>query len=315
MLRWVCAILVFGACALPGGCAAPPEQPRATSDAASPPAHVPTVEDVHLVDEATDEASTSAPVPVADPPASSAASAEALSEEPPAKPPASPIVRPFEGVLVNTELRRVEIDASVCRPPEPLEQVACSPNSREYESLLSVQLHRRGDDGQPIAIKPSDVHAALLLAGFEAGSPGSWTMENEQIKFVPPTGSELELLVRFERGGQMVTQPIRLWILDENGERTFNARPWVFGGSEFKTNPDWMGPGEHYVADITGSVVGLVTFGDETIGFSEVISDFAALREREWFADLNSMPPEGSPATLIIQPFERTDSQPESSKQ
>jgi hypothetical protein len=144
-----------------------------------------------------------------------------------------------------------------------------------------------------------------LLAGFENGTPGSWVMEGREIKFIKPTGSAVDLFVRYERNGELVEEPIRAWIVGEQGQHNFDEGPWIFGGSQFKENPEYMGPGEHYVADITGSIVGLVTFGDETVGFSDVISDLSALRAEEWFADLNVMPPENSPATLIIRPFQR----------
>ena len=40
-----------------------------------------------------------------------------------------------------------------------LEQVACAPATREHESLVVVNA------------KPSHIHAALLMAGFEPGTP------------------------------------------------------------------------------------------------------------------------------------------------
>ena len=54
------------------------------------------------------------------------------------------------------------------------------------------------------------------------------------------------------------------------------------------------------VADATGSVIGLVTFGDEVVGFSRVFADDAAVRPPEWEADDEAMPPVGTAATIIL---------------
>ncbi len=64
-----------------------------------------------------------------------------------------------------------------------------------------------------------------------------------------------------------------------------------------------MGEGEHYVADYSGSIIGLVTFGDEVIGFSEVIADQAAVQEPEWIVDTDRVPPIGTEVTVVIRRF------------
>ncbi len=197
------------------------------------------------------------------------------------------------------EEREVRIDAVACLDEGWLEQVACSPGTREHESLVVVRA------------KPSDVHAALLLAGFKPGAPGRWTQDGADLVLQPPTGDRLAVFVSYEKEGASVEEPIGAWITDDEGSR-FPDEPWIFGGSVMAPNPDWMGPGEHYVADQTGSIIGLVTFGDEVIGFSTVMSDQEAVQPLEW--KVGNVPPVGTPVVVILRQapgaFSRGEVQP-----
>ena len=203
-----------------------------------------------------------------------------------------PEVHPFEGITVLRDQPAVEIEAWTCLESGWLEQIACSPNSREHESLVVV------------AAKPSDIHAALLMAGFQPGSPGRWMYEEDELRIVPPAGDRLDIFVRYRRAGttEEIEEPIANWIRDAEGRATFPDDPWVFGGSSFTENPEWMGPGEHYVADMSGSIIGLVTFGDEVVGYSQVLSDQAAIQPPQWEVRSDHLPAVGTPVILILRP-------------
>jgi hypothetical protein len=183
----------------------------------------------------------------------------------------------------------VEIEAWACLEAGWLEQIACSPRTREHEALAVIKA------------RPSDVHAALLLAGFEHGSPGSWSWEDETLSFTPPSGDRLKVYVRYERDGQTAEEPIGAWMVDGEGRPIFPDTPWVFAGSAFAPNPKWMGPGEHYVADQTGSIIGLVTFGDEVVGFQRVFADQQAVEPLQWQVRSDHVPPIGTPVTLVLR--------------
>lgn len=208
-----------------------------------------------------------------------------------------------EEIVVFPQRREVHLPAWVCLDQGWLEQVACSPGTREHESLVIV------------TATPSSIHSALLLAGFEPGQPGWWSYdwETETFDYHPPTGSEVEVFVRYERvdnGGatQVTEHPIREWIADHRGRATFpNDTPFVFGGSRFARHPDRPELGEHYVADISGSIIGLVTFGDEMIGFREVIADQVAVHAPEWVVNVDAIPPVNTHVTLIVRPWARDD--------
>jgi hypothetical protein len=165
-------------------------------------------------------------------------------------------VRPFEDIVVYPNERRVEIRSWTCLEHGYLEQVACSPGTREHESLVVIRA------------KPSNIHAALLMAGFESGRPGRWEFDPEtrDVTLIQPQGDKLDVWLSYEKDGERIVESARTWIRDHHEKQKFPDTPWIFGGSMFRPNPEWMGPGEHYVADITGSIIGLVTFGDETSG-------------------------------------------------
>ncbi|UCD74129.1 MAG: hypothetical protein JSV91_10100 [Phycisphaerales bacterium] len=202
------------------------------------------------------------------------------------------VIKPFPGVIVYPDRPAAEIQATSCLTSGWLEQIVCSPGTREHEALLVT------------AVKPHQIHAALLLAGFQPGSPGRWFRENGVLTFISPKGDALELFVRYPgAGGEMIEEPVRNWISDHLGRQTFPPDPWIFAGSRFAENPSWMGPGEHYVADLTGSIIGLVTFGDEVVGFSRVLADDSSVQKPEWEVASDRVPPLGTPVTLILRPF------------
>ncbi len=199
------------------------------------------------------------------------------------------VVRPFEDVTVRVASRIVEIEGWSCLDAGWLEQVACSPGTREHEALVVIE------------VRPSDIHAALLLAGFEPGAPGRWSLVNDEVRLTPPSGDPLDILVRYERGGTMVEEPIASWITGPRDGAPFPDASWIFGGSLMAPNAEWMGPGEHYVADYSGSIIGLVTFGDEVIGFAEVLSDDETVQPPAFQVNTDKVPPIGTPVTLILK--------------
>jgi len=208
------------------------------------------------------------------------------------------IVKPFEGVTVmidesNPVRSRVEISGMSCLDAGWLEQVACGPATREHESLVVIKP------------KPSQIHAALLMAGFEPGKPGKWIYENDKFSVVEPTGAKLAIAVRYtNKEGKEVEHDIADWIREPGGPdkepKAFPHLPFIFGGSIIAKNTPDMGPGEHYVADMTGSIIGLVTFGDEMIGFSKVRSDQDAVQEPIWEVNSEKVPEMETRVTVII---------------
>ena len=201
-------------------------------------------------------------------------------------------------IRIDRARGEVTIDAQVAARIGWLEQLVCKAGTREHESLLAVE------------VAPSMIHAALLAAGYEPGTPGSWVESSlgkdgeVLLELKPPRGDRVDLFVRFQRDGMAVEQPLSEWVRGESVSSEtllFPSDQFVFAGSLVRPNPKSLGPGEHFVADYTGSIVGLVTFGDELIAFESVIPDRVEFAEALWEAWTDRIPPEGTPVELIIR--------------
>lgn len=196
------------------------------------------------------------------------------------------------GLVVDRERPELRIVARVAADRGFLEQLVCLQGTREHESLLSI------------SVPPSLVHAGLLALGLEPGRPGRWWLADGTLQVDPPEGPVVEPFVRRIRGGRTDEFPLRRWTVSADGS-SFDS-PIVFAGSEIKPNPPslarFRGPGEHYVADLTGSVVGLVTFGDELLAPRFVHADRAEVEPPTYQARTEAMPAPGTAVTLILRP-------------
>jgi hypothetical protein len=164
-----------------------------------------------------------------------------------------------------------------------LEQAVCRQGSRDHESLITV------------AMPPSSIHAALLLAGLTPGRPGHWRVRDDaSLELVPPTGDAVLIEVEWiDSVGSAQRGPLSAWI---NTAGAAAPDAFVFAGSVMRdraSNP--------YVADQSGSVVGLVTFGDEPIASVAVVPDRADIAEPSLKAWTERIPPEGTAVTVVIR--------------
>lgn len=192
------------------------------------------------------------------------------------------------GTVVDRASGEVVVPAFVATNHGWLEQIACRAGTREHEALLVVET------------PPSEVHAGLLLLGLEPGRPGRWRYDDGAVRTEAPSGPAIEPLVRWRDDAGAHERPLVEWVRGADG-RSFPAE-WVFAGSAFAPNPpSWKEPGRHYVADFTGSLVGLVTFGDETIAARAVVPDLVEIESANWEAWTERMPPPGHPAFLVLR--------------
>ncbi len=173
-----------------------------------------------------------------------------------------------------------------------LEQIICLVGKRVHESVLITEA------------TPSHIHAALLLIGLEPGRPGWWKIDPddpEGRKWIvePPTGAKVDITVEWtDKAGQQREVPIRQWVRDYHTHELLPDGPWIFGGSAMKA--DYTGK-VGYLADRTGSIAGLVTFGDELLGWCEVLPDEEAVMAPEWEANTQAMPEPYTPVTIRLR--------------
>ena len=187
----------------------------------------------------------------------------------------------------------VEIDGFVCIEGGWLEQIICAAMTREHESLVVTE------------VTPSIIHATLLAAGFEPGAPGRWWTEDDPsaefgstIRFDPPTGERVAIqFVWTDAAGRERAAHPGDWIMSELDDESFPAIPWVFAGSQIVDEADGGAP---YLADRGGSIAGLVTFGDEVLGWESVVPDREMVNEPAWLARSSVLPELGTPVRVRI---------------
>lgn len=214
------------------------------------------------------------------------------------------------GLSINHDQQQVRIMCWSCLDQGYLEQVLCSPGTREHESLLVTD------------VPASSIHAALLLAGIEPGSPGRWQEVGGRVELLPPVGDAVQVAVLYEHaeGSGVVREPVSRWIAELQTGGAFPTDTWIFGGSLLLDEEDMVGEGSRYLADHSGSVIGLVTFGDELLGLPMVIPDAASIQEPEWVVRMEHVPPPGTKVHVLLSPgggpqpasgMDETDGEPE----
>jgi len=182
------------------------------------------------------------------------------------------------GVWVGNET--VEIDAAVamdCHHPETpdvyLEMLITGPDTREHESLL-VSI-----------VKPANLHAGLLAAGFESGKPVVF----EDSKRVSATGDGVVVEVRVDGSEDWIA--LVDWVTHvEDATGLIEDTGWaglVFAGSVL--TDDGI-----YKADREGALVSLTPWGFEVVSPAWVVSPDASVDEPVWIADRDLVPEMGT---------------------
>lgn len=206
---------------------------------------------------------------------------QVIAPEPPKLTEMLPGIRVAEGVVEFEGT--VPIDAHHPDTPDVyLEMFITAPDSREHEALVLSR------------IKPSNLHAALLAAGFENGAPYSIDKNGkEQLA----TGDELEVLVAVvgEDQSELEFVPLTGWAvhIDKDHEIHSDARwdGFVFAGSKLTSRG--------YEADGTGTIASLTTFGNEVIAPKWTVSHLAEVDEPVWIANRERLPKKG--ASLVVR--------------
>jgi len=203
----------------------------------------------------------------------------------------------FPHVWLDAAARTVEVDCTVPidvhnpnTPTTYLELIACTRDTKDHESLVVTDA------------KPSHVHAALLLVGGVAGTPGVWDWSGPALVAYPPTGTIIDVSLRCTRGGESVEEPASMWVVRITDEAPLPAVDaeghWVFAGSRevVRQGKTW------YEADGSGTLIGLTTFGGETLGWTTMYNHDSGVAENVWIANRQLVPPLGSPVTVVLRP-------------
>jgi len=210
------------------------------------------------------------------------------------------------GVKINLKERCVDVDASVCLDQGALELIVCTENSKEHESIIAT------------GAKAKHIHTALLLMGAKSGNPAmqkAVNKEKTQWMHVPPKGGPVDVFLVFKnKQGKMVERPISDFIeaysdeykdeqktpdakSDKKEKGRFPTNTFLFAGSFLHGKKD--GP-RKYLADISGNVISLATFGDELLCLPGVYEHAAG--SLVWQVDDAHLPKVGTKVTLRLRP-------------
>lgn len=201
------------------------------------------------------------------------------------------------GIRVDRDRRLVEFDGLVpidVNDLDPLgyykvvflECVVTTPGAeKDHETLVVAD------------IRPSNLHAALLMIGAEPGAPGDWAWDGQDVLRTAARGDEIEVTLLWEApDGARIERDARELIVNERTGEQFGGSAWVFAGSV--EAPEIPAP---YAADATGLLVGLATFGTEVVAWREVISHASEVDAPVWIADREVMPAYGTEVTVRLQ--------------
>ncbi|MEM6393129.1 MAG: YdjY domain-containing protein [Planctomycetota bacterium] len=234
-------------------------------------------------------ATASEPAPAPDPTPPPATETEPAAVTPPNDRPQAENVKPAAtlpaGIVIDRENRRIELDATVVLREGWLELLACTPGTKEHESIVIVQT------------PPSVIHFALLTLGAEPGSPIRLERRGEELFAVPPTGAVVAIDITYDRGDERVTVPANQWVYNEATEAVMADNRWVFAGSKLREFDE----GPVYLADLEGSAVSLVNFGSELLAKPNRLTDSNAVHGENFVVNTEVIPPLRTPVTLTLR--------------
>ncbi|MBK1855052.1 hypothetical protein JO972_08785 [Verrucomicrobiaceae bacterium 5K15] len=202
------------------------------------------------------------------------------------------------GVHINLKEHCVDVDGEICLDEGPLELLACTKNSKEHESIIAV------------GAMPRHIHTALLLMGSTPGNPAMQkplSKQNGTWVHVPPRGAPVDVFIVFKnKQGIVVERPVCDLIKAYSGKKKlrtkqkdsqFPTNTFLFAGSFLRNHGNGA---RKYLADMSGHVISIATFGDELLCLPRVYSH--STNSLEWQIDATHLPEVGTKVKLRLRP-------------
>lgn len=172
------------------------------------------------------------------------------------------------GIAINPVERVVDVDAEVCLDEGALELIACTKDSKEHESIVVI------------LARPSHVHAALLLLGARNGHPAMRRpLDPEMTRWqdIPATGDLIDVSLAWKKeDGTLVERPLSDFLMrseeegapaDDKKDREKFPNSFLFAGSHLGDEAETP---RKYLAEVSGNVISISTFGDELLCLSDI---------------------------------------------
>ena len=181
-------------------------------------------------------------------------------------------------VAVDAKSKTVRVDCEAVAADYPLEFLAVVTNTNEYEAVVRS------------AVKPSDLHLALLMVGLTPGSPVRYSEATKT--WQPPSGPPVDVWFEYVKDGKPQKVPAYRWMRDIHTKQEAKPFTWCFTGSR---TVDGV-----YVADQTGSLVGVINNENSVLDVPALRGRALEARDYERNADL--LPPTGTAVIMILSP-------------
>ena len=217
------------------------------------------------------------------PAAPTAAENRAAAETPLPGDPAPPELKRLSQtgeIWLDTKRKAVVIDGQVCLREGNLEMFACPKESKEHESVVSLNC------------LPQDAHAGLLAAGAKPGKPVRFDP-----KYEPASGDVIDVFVLWrDEQGKKRQAKAQEWVKNIKTEKAL-AYDWVFAGSGFWKDED-TGK-EHYQAN-GGDFICVSNFPSAMLDLP--IESSMANGELMFHAFTENIPPKGTKVRVVLIP-------------
>lgn len=205
---------------------------------------------------------------------------------------------------VNLKKKKVILKGyfALNNPNQPLEYLACTPGSKDYESLFALYS------------KPSNIHLALLSIGLE---PKGFIKRKRKgiIRYFPnPKSSKVKILVVWRDKAKIKKRRVESLIWNKVRNSTFlelakkgvyKKMYWLFTGSQeirqYDFNTGKFTDIKIYAANAAGTIIGLQYDVNAVISLPFFIGD--RWENIEAFINLKEVPKPKTKATLIIKPY------------
>ena len=182
-------------------------------------------------------------------------------------------------IWMDLKNKQVIVGGKVCLNEGPLEMLICPQNTKEHESIVSVNA------------ESWQVHAALLRVGATPGTPSRWVPE-----YTPAWGAKIDIKMmwRDEKTKQVKSIDGKQWLLNIDTKKPMTTE-LVFGGSSGE--PKFEGGQGGYPAD-AGELICLANFSTSTIDLRVSEKDIDIYFE----ANTALIPPVNTQVYTVITP-------------
>ncbi len=220
-----------------------------------------------------------------------------------------------QGVRLNVEDSRVEVDAIILQTNVLVEFVAVTKRGKTHEALFLLSCEPRAlnagllalglSPGTPYEVKeeadvPEELRSSIEsfeVEDFETG-------ETQTLYYFPPEGDGVIVTVSWmTEAGERVEHRIERLIIDNDKGAPLDPHEWIYLGSRFEVHPD---TGEEvYVADYTGDLISIWhSYKGNTILDNPLL---AGRSDEIFYPDSKTLPPAESKVTLWFEKAEKNE--------